>query len=113
MKEKVVVQGFADNLGARNRKGVFWHMLFQASTIVGIIALIALMLNIINGAFGYVAYEAKVDPDTLAVNGIPVQDQSKEQLVALLQHTLSPSAFNKLENEKHFASRSRQEVYQL
>ncbi len=113
MKEKVVVQGFADNLGARNRKGVFWHMLFQASTIVGIIALIALMLNIINGAFGYVAYEAKVDPDTLAVNGIPVQDQSKEQLVALLQSTLSSGAFNKLEKDKPFASRSREEVYQL
>ena len=113
MKEKVVVEGFADNLEARNRKGVLWHMLFQASTIVGIIALVALMLNIINGAFGYVAYEAKVDPDTLAVNGIAVQDQSKEQLVALLQSTLSSGAFNKLENDKPFASRTREEVYQL
>jgi phosphate transport system permease protein len=113
MKEKVVVEGFADNLEARNRKGVLWHVLFQASTIVGIIALVALMLNIINGAFGYVAYEAKLDPDTLAVNGTPVQDQSKEQLVALLQSTLSSGAFNKLEKDKPFASRSREEVYQL
>ena len=54
MKEKAV-QGFSDNLEARNRWGVIWHVLFQASTIVGIIALVALMLNIINGAFGYVA----------------------------------------------------------
>jgi phosphate transport system permease protein len=113
MKEKMVVQGFADNLHVRNRSGAIWHVVFQASTIVGIIALIALMLNIINGAFGYVAYEAKVDPDTLAVDGIALQDQSQEQLVALLQHTLSPSAFHKLENEKHFASRSREAVYQL
>jgi phosphate transport system permease protein len=113
MKEKAVVQGFADNLEARNRRGVTWHMLFQASTIVGIIALIALMLNIINGAFGYVAYEAKVDPDTLAANGTPVQEQSKEQLIALLQSTLSSGAFNKLEKDKPFESRSREEVYQL
>jgi phosphate transport system permease protein len=113
MKEKAVVEGFADNLDARNRRGVLWQILFQTSTIVGIIALIALMLNIINGAFGYVAYEAKVDPDTLAVNGTPVQDQSKEQLVALLQSTLSSGAFNKLESDKSFASRSREEVYQL
>lgn len=113
MKEKVVVEGFADNLDARNRKGVLWHVFFQASTIVGIIALITLMLNIINGAFGYVAYEAKVDPDTLAVNGTPVQDQSKEQLVALLQSTLSSGAFNKLESDNPFASRTREEVYQL
>jgi len=113
MKEKAVVEGFADNLSARNRRGVLWQILFLASTIVGIIALIALMLNIINGAFGYVAYEAKVDPDTLAVDGIPVQDQSKEQLMALLQSTLSSGAFNKLENDKPFESRSREEVYQL
>jgi phosphate transport system permease protein len=113
MKEKVRVEGFTDNLDARNRRGMLWHILFQASTIFGIIALIALMLNIINGAFGYVAYEAKVDPDTLAVNGTPVQDQSKEQLVALLQSTLSSGAFNKLEKDKPFASRTREEVYQL
>ena len=113
MKEKAIVQGFANNLEARNRKGVIWHVIFQASTIVGIIALIALMLNIINSAFGYVAYEAKVDPDTLAVDGTPLESQSKEQLVTLLRSTLSRGAYNKLENEKPFASRSREEVFQL
>lgn len=113
MKERTVIQGFANNLEARNRKGMIWHMLFQASTVVGILALIALMLNIINSSFGYVAYEAKVDPDTLAVAGIPVQDQSKDQLVALLQSTLSSGAYKKLDNEKSFASRSREEVHQL
>jgi phosphate transport system permease protein len=113
MKEKAVVQGFANNLEARNRRGVLWHVLFQASTVVGIIALIALMLNIINGAFGYIAYEAKLDPDSLTVDGIPLQEQSKEQLVALLQSTLSSGAYKKLDNEKLFADRSREEVYQL
>ena len=113
MKEKVIVEGFADNLDARNRKGVIWHVLFQVSTVIGILALIALVLNIINGAFGYVAYEARVDPDTLAVDGVPLTDQSKEQLVALLQSTLSSGAYNKLDNEKPFTSRSREEVFQL
>jgi phosphate transport system permease protein len=113
MKEQTVVQGFANNLGARNRKGVIWHVLFQASTAVGIVALIALILNIVDGAFGYVAYEAKVDPGTLAVDGTSVEEQSKEQLVALLQSTLSSGAYKKLENEKPFANRSREEVFQL
>jgi phosphate transport system permease protein len=113
MKEKAVVQGFANNLEARNRRGVLWHVLFQASTVVGIVALIALMLNIINGAFGYVAYEARVDPDTLSVDGTPIEDQRQEQLVALLQSELSRGAYNKLENEKPFADRSREEVFQL
>ena len=113
MKEKAVVQGFANNLEARHRRGTVWRVVFQASTIVGIFALVALMINIINGAFGYVAYEAKVDPDTLTVDGIPVQEQSQEQLVARLQSTLSSGAYKKLENEKPFAQRSREEVYQL
>ena len=113
MKEKAVIQGFQDNPDTRNRRGVIWHVLFQGSTIIGIIALIALMLNIINGAFGYVAYEARVDPDTLAVDGVPLTEQSKEQLVALLQSTLSRSAFNTLESKSLFADRSREEVYQL
>jgi phosphate transport system permease protein len=113
MKEKAIVQGFANNLDGRNRKGAVWHVLFQASTIVGIIALIALLFNVMDSAFGYVAYEARVDPDTLSVDGTPVEDQSKEQLVALVQSTLSSGAYNKLENEKSFALRSREEVYQL
>jgi phosphate transport system permease protein len=113
MKEKGIIEGFADNLSARNRKGLIWHVLFQVSTVIGILALIALILNIINSTFGYVAYEARVDPDTLAVDGIALTDQSKEQLIALLQSTLSSGAYNKLENEKPFASRSRENVYQL
>jgi phosphate transport system permease protein len=100
MKEIAVVQDFENNLDSRNRKGIIWHVLFQASTIVGIIALIALMLNVIDSAFGYVAYEARVDPDSLTIDGISVEDQSKEQLVALLQSTLSSGAYNKLDNEK-------------
>jgi len=113
MKEKAVIQGFVKNLKARKRTGLVWHVVFQASTVVGIIALIALMLNVIDGAFGYVAYEARVDPDTLIVDGMPVEDQNKEQLVALLQSTLSSGAYNKLDNEKSFVDRSREEVYQL
>ena len=113
MREKAIVQGFSNDLEGRNRKGLVWYLIFLASTTIGILALITLMLNIINGAFGYVAYEAKVDPDTLAVDGMPIEDQSKEQLVALLQSTLSSGAYNKLENEKSFQSRSREEVFQL
>lgn len=113
MKEKAAAQGFTGNLDTRHRRGVIWHGLFQVSTVVGILALIALMLNIINGAFGYVAYEARVDPDTLTIDGIPLTEQNKEQLVTLLQSKISSGAFNTLEKNKPFADRTREEVYQL
>lgn len=113
MKAKVVVQGFSDNLNARHRRGVIWQVLFQASTIIGIVALVALMLNIINGAFGYVAYQARVDPDTLTVDGVALTDQTKEQLVALLKSKISSGAYNTLEKQQPFAERSQEEVSQL
>ena len=104
---------FTQNLDARNRNGTIWHLIFQASTIFGIITLIAMLLNIINGAMGYVAYEGRIDPATLTVDGITIEKQSREQLVSLLQTKLSKGAYNKLDNEKPFAERSRSEIYQL
>ncbi|MCI0551201.1 MAG: phosphate ABC transporter permease PstA [Anaerolineae bacterium] len=101
------------NIEGRNRSGSTWRWIFQLSTIIGIVALTALLLNIMNSAFGYVALEAKVDPATLTVNGIALQDQSKEQLIELLKSKLSSGAYNKLEKDQPFAERSRSNVYQL
>lgn len=101
------------NIERRNRTGNVWRWIFRASTIVGIIALVALILNIMNGALGYVALEAKINPATLTANGIPLEEQSKEQLVALLRSKLSKGAFNKLDNETSFEKRSRADVLQI
>jgi phosphate transport system permease protein len=101
------------NLPTRHRRGKIWLLIFQASTVVGIIVLTALLWNIIDSAFGYVAYESKKDPAQFAVNGVPLEQQTKDQLVALLQSQLSKGAFNKLNNEKPFEERTRSEVYAL
>jgi phosphate transport system permease protein len=47
------------------------------------------------------------------VNGISLENQSKEQLISVLRSSLSQGAYNKLEREKPFAERSRGEVYDL
>ena len=104
---------FQDNVQKRKRTGFAWTLIFQASTLVGIIALITLLLNIINQSTGYVLYEAKVDPDTLAVDGTPLEEQSKEQSLSVLQANLSSGAFKKLDTDKPFTERSREEVYDL
>lgn len=113
MKEKLVNPQYNVNIEGRNRNGTIWQRLFQLSTIIGIIALTALLLNILNGAFGYATLEAKVDPATLTVNGVALENQSKEQLIELLKSELSSGAFNKLEKDQPFAERSRSNVYQL
>jgi phosphate transport system permease protein len=104
---------FNDNVQKRHRTGRVWTVIFLASTAIGIIALATLLINIINQSFGYVHYEARVDPDTLMVDGLHLEEQSKEQLMGVLQEALSTGAYNKLDRDKPFAERSRQDVYDL
>ena len=113
MKEKLANPNYNVNIAGRNRSGLTWRWIFQASTIIGIIALTALLLNIINSAFGYVALQAKVDPATLAVDGIALEHQSKEQLITVLQANISSGAYNKLEKDQPFAERSAANIRQL
>ena len=54
-----------------------WQLVLQVSTIIGIIALTALLLNIINGAFGYVAGQNSMDPGALAATA------QKERVLSL------------------------------
>lgn len=51
----------------RHRRGSAWQLAFQVSTIIGIIALIALLYNITNQAFGLVAIQNKVEPASLVL----------------------------------------------
>jgi len=101
------------NLSSRNRSGRAWQVVFLCATIVGILALTALLINILDSAFGFVAYEAKVAPASLSVGGVAIENQTKAQLVALLQNTLSRGAFDKLNNEESFENRSRAAVSAL
>lgn len=113
MKEKLASLGFSDNARQRHAMGVVGRGVFILSTVFAILALVVLILTIIDGAFGYMAYEASIDPATLAVDGVPVESQSKDQLIALLKSELSSGAFNKLEKDQPFAQRSRENIYQI
>lgn len=54
-------------MNTRHRWGKIWQTIFQLSTVVGIIALMALLYNIFVGAFGYVVVQNKIDPETLVM----------------------------------------------
>ncbi len=51
----------------RKRRGLLWQVVFMGSTLIGIICLIALLYNIINSSFGYVALQNEVDPAALVL----------------------------------------------
>jgi phosphate transport system permease protein len=59
------LQTFVDR---RQRTGQIWKTAFLGATVVGIIALLALLYNVINESFGYVAWQNQIDPSTLTLN---------------------------------------------
>jgi phosphate transport system permease protein len=104
---------FKHNLPGRHRAARVWQVAFQASTMIGIIALTALLYSIVNQSFGLVAIQNQVDPKALAVDGVPLEKLSKEQLVQILQENVSEGLFRRLESDQPFAERTREDVYGL
>jgi phosphate transport system permease protein len=52
----------------RKRTGQTWRVLFLSATIVGILALCALLFNVVNESFGYVAYQNAIDESAITLN---------------------------------------------
>lgn len=102
-----------EQLSARHRRGRIWLVIFQVSTIIGVITLIALLFNIINSSFGYVALQNQVSPESLAVNGISFEEMDKDQLIQVLQANVSPGLYARFEHDKPFAERDAIDVYDL
>lgn len=102
------LQQFVD---ARYRTAWIWQTLFLTALLIAILTLSALVLNVVDGAFGYVAYEFKKDPALVSEKAIDALNQ--EELIALLKENLSRGAYNKLNNEKAMESRGESELYGL
>jgi phosphate transport system permease protein len=103
----------AEKLSKRHTVGKIWQIVFASSTLVGIVALTALMLNIINSAFGYVAIENKIQPEHLAMSGVPIEEMSKEDLVTVLGDNVSKGLMRRFEAEMPWEERTREDVYNL
>lgn len=106
-------QEFAGNLSRRHRAAKIWRVVFQASTVVGIVVLLTLLYNIVTESFGLVAVQNEVEPAALAIGGVPMEDLSKAQLVEILKGKVSAGVMRRLERDEPFAQRSREGVLTL
>ena len=104
---------FENNLALRTNQGKTWHVIFLLVTILAIVSLTLLIVNIVDSVFGYVVINTKVDPATLMVDGVALEDQTNAQLTEALRMNLSSGAFNKLNTEKDFGDRTRNEILAL
>ncbi len=98
---------------ARQRTGQVWAILFQLSTLIGIIALTLLLYTVINQAFGMVAVENTVQPETLALDGVALEDMDKAQLGSVFSADVSSGLLRRFESEMPMAERSRGNLLNL
>jgi phosphate transport system permease protein len=101
------------NLSARRRTGAIWRTIFQLSTIIGILALGALIFTIIDKSFGYVLFVYEVDPAELAVGGTTLEQLSREQLIQVFQQNVSAGVFRNQQRIQPLAERSREDILRL
>ena len=102
---------FRSALNTRYRVASVWQALFFSALLIAIISLTALIYDVVDGAFGYVAYDYKKDPATFT--STPLEDLTKEEMLTILQANLSSGAYNKLNNEKAMETRLQGELYTL
>ena len=107
---EVLEGSFEYGLEARHRSGMIWRSIFMFSMIVGILALTALLLNIINQTFGYAAVTNKIDPASLAIAGVPLEQLERDQLIVVLEENVSAGLFRKLENDLPMGQRTRDDL---
>lgn len=96
------------NVAKRRSMGKVWQITFSSSLIIAILALAVLMYTVVNKSFGLVAVEYGVQPSEVADE--PLEDLSKKQLIAIVEENIRSGVYTRLENEKPFAERSREDV---
>jgi phosphate transport system permease protein len=101
------------NLPGRHRAGLVWRLVFHLATALAIVMLTALLLTIVNRAFGLVAIENAIDPAELARGGVPLERMDRATLTAVLADHVSRGLMRRFEREQPMAERSREEIYDL
>ena len=102
-----------EQVKTRQRRGQIWAVIFQIAMLSGIISLCALLYNVVNQSFGYVAILNEIDPAELAVDGVPLNGLPKDALVNILETNISTGLMRRYENDMPFAERSRENIHEL
>ena len=67
-----------------------WQVIFLSALLIAIVSLTALLYNVLDGAFGYIAYEYKKAPTEFT--STPVAELTKDELLVILKENLSKGA---------------------
>lgn len=104
-------ESFRKALKVRYRIASIWQAVFLSALLIAILSLVALIYNVMDGAFGYVAFEYKKDP--VQFTSTPLQELTQKELLDILKNNLSSGSYKKLESEQPMEKRSRAELFSL
>ena len=102
---------FHSALRSRYRSATAWQIVFLSALLIAIVSLTALIYNVVDGAFGYIAYEYKKAPTEFT--STPVAELTKDELLVILKDNLSKGAYNKLDAEQPMGERSQSDLLSL
>lgn len=97
----------------RQRAGLIWQILFQSSTLVAIVALSALLYNVLNGSFGLVAIKNQVDPSSIQLDGVAYPEMTGPLLIQVLEQHLSKGLIRRYNHEQPLVERTDAELRAL
>ncbi|GAP15247.1 phosphate ABC transporter membrane protein 2, PhoT family [Longilinea arvoryzae] len=101
----------SSGLAKRHRTGKVWQGIFFSATVIGLIALIALLLTVLDKSFSYVVIEYKKDPATLASK--PLAELTNSDLANLLEANLSKNRFRTLDRAQTITERNHADLLNL
>lgn len=73
---------FQQKLARRHTWSKTWQVIFLIATLIGLVALVALFVDVLDDSFGTVAVSSRVAPETLSDR--PLSELSAEELAAIL-----------------------------
>ncbi len=109
----IAAEEFDTRTSTRHRSGTVWLRIFQVSTIIGILALAALLYNIINDVAGYAAIEYTVAPTLLTPDGTPLSELSTAELAQIVEANVSTGLFRQLTREQSIQDYTRVELVNI
>lgn len=105
-----------NNITSRNRTAKIGQRIMFGSTLFALVALVALLLNVVNRSFGDVVVRREMEASALSPT--PLEQLSRDDLAALVKRIadsddydgLTRGAYRRMDSEKPFAERSKDEI---
>lgn len=87
------------NAKQRDRVGRVGQAFFFTSMIVGLLALLLLLYNVVDAAFGLVAVDFNVDPATLSER--PIEELSREEMVPIMEANVNRNVIRRINRDSN------------